>query len=355
MRYFFDIGHPAHVHYFKNVIFKLKGEGHEVFISARERFPVFELLEAYKLPYFNRGKGADSKIGKLLYLVKADLILLSKALKFKPDILLGFGSPYIAHVAKVIGKPSIVIDDTDNASLNHKLYGPFARHVLTPAMFQPDFGRKQLRFDGYMELAYLHHKYFKPDRSILDELGVKEGETFSILRFVAWTANHDFGHNGLTVENKIRAVKEFERFGKVFITSESGVPDEIKHHVVKFEPHRMHHAMSFASLLFGESATMASESAMLGVPAIYFDNEGRSYTTDLEREHRIVFNFTESVQDQEKGILKGIEILSQPDGKGFKNRALHIQESKVCFTDLIYMLLSNYPESCEETEIFKIK
>ena len=58
----------------------------------------------------------------------------------------------------------------------------------------------------------------------------------------------------------------------------------------------MDDAIASASLLYGESATMASEAAVLGVPAIYLDNTGRCYTREEEEKYGLVFNFTEGVQ-----------------------------------------------------------
>ena len=64
--------------------------------------------------------------------------------------------------------------------------------------------------------------------------------------------------------------------------------------------------------MYGESATVASEAAVLGVPAIYVDSAGRCYTREEEEKYGLLFNFTESEEDQEKSILKGIELLSTP-------------------------------------------
>ena len=73
----------------------------------------------------------------------------------------------------------------------------FLRHPL-----QVDLGRKHIRYNGFHELAYLHPNRFKPDISVLDELKVKEGEKFVILRFVSWNATHDFGQAGLSFDQK---------------------------------------------------------------------------------------------------------------------------------------------------------
>jgi hypothetical protein len=37
MKILIDIGHPAHVHFFKNAIRELEGRGHEVKVTARDK------------------------------------------------------------------------------------------------------------------------------------------------------------------------------------------------------------------------------------------------------------------------------------------------------------------------------
>ena len=75
-----------------------------------------------------------------------------------------------------------------------------------------DLGRKQLRYNGQLELAYLHPNYFSPDPSVLDEIGLNEDDTIIFLRFVSWTASHDVGEHG--VKRKIDLVNELAKFGK---------------------------------------------------------------------------------------------------------------------------------------------
>ena len=54
MKIFIDIGHPAHVHYFKNFIWIMQEKGHVVYISARNKEVALDLLDYYKIHYFNR-------------------------------------------------------------------------------------------------------------------------------------------------------------------------------------------------------------------------------------------------------------------------------------------------------------
>jgi uncharacterized protein len=60
----------------------------------------------------------------------------------------------------------------------------------------------------------------------------------------------------------------------------------------------------------GESATMSSEAAVLGVPAVFIATTGRGYTDDEERRYGLVRHFTE---DQYDMALSAIEdILAAP-------------------------------------------
>ena len=68
MKILIDIGHPAHVHYFKNFIWIMQKNGHEFCITARNKEVALELLDNYGLNYIERGKGANSILGKILYL-----------------------------------------------------------------------------------------------------------------------------------------------------------------------------------------------------------------------------------------------------------------------------------------------
>ena len=234
MNIFIDIGHPAHVHYFKNLINIMTKEHNASFtITSRDKEMTHYLLKSYNISFIDRGKGKDSSIGKLLYLLKANFQLLRIALKSKPDLFLSFGSPYAAQVSFLLGVPSITLDDTESAKFGQLFYKPFSKLILSPSTFSKDFGVKHKKFNGYMELSYLNPKYFKPNENVLKDLGITKEDKFTVLRFVKWKANHDIGHKGISIENKINAVKEFSTHGKVFITSEEPLPKELEKYKIK--------------------------------------------------------------------------------------------------------------------------
>src|SRR4051812_25746750 len=107
MRIFLDIGHPAHVHYFKHFIAMMSQRGHSFFITARDKEITFNLLDHYSLPYVSRGKGGKGLLGKLLYIPRAGWLIYRQARKFKPDVFLSFASTYAAHASWLYGRPHI--------------------------------------------------------------------------------------------------------------------------------------------------------------------------------------------------------------------------------------------------------
>jgi predicted glycosyltransferase len=91
---------------------------------------------------------------------------------------------------------------------------------------------------------------------------------------------------------------------------------------------------------------MASESAVLGTPAIYIDDVGRGYTTEQEEKYQIVYNYTESNSDQLLSIKKGVEIL-KIDKTSYAKKRTKILEDKICTTDFMVWFIENYPESVQ--------
>jgi Uncharacterized protein conserved in archaea len=197
-----------------------------------------------------------------------------------------------------------------------------------------------------MELCYLHPNYFTPDPSILDLLQLKRDEKYIIIRFVSWNASHDVGHSGLSLEMKHKAVKELSKYAKVFISSEGELPDDLKQYQIKIPPERMHDVLAFATLLYGESATMASECACLGTPSIFHDNNGRGYTDEEEKKYGLVFNYSESFLDQEMSLKKAIELLNTPNLKQkWQERRQRMLSDKIDVTAFMVWFIENYPDS----------
>src|ERR1035437_2618652 len=98
MKILFEICHPAHVHYFRNLIHELQKKGHETQILAQNRGIIPNLLKSYGLPHYLFHNLPKNIIGKLLYIPFTDLFFYKKVKKFKPDILIGFAGTYVSHI-----------------------------------------------------------------------------------------------------------------------------------------------------------------------------------------------------------------------------------------------------------------
>lgn len=342
-----DIGHPAHIHYFKNLAKLLIKNNMKVLFTIRDKDVVVPLISAYKFPYKNFGRNFKSMFGKIFGGLYFTFRFFMVAICFRPNFILN-ASPYSAFVSYILRVPHISLEDTFNME-QVKLYLPFTKVVFTSDYNHPPLGKKEIEYSGYQELLYLHPNYFTPNISVYNDLNIKKHENFVIIRFVSWNASHDRGHHGMILENKIRAVKEFSKYAKVFISSENELIGELKQYQIKIPPEKMHDAIAYASLIYGESATMVSEGAMLGVPGIFLDNVGRYYTRDQEKKYGLVFNYTESLEDQEKSIQKGIELLKTPGIKEeWQKRKIKMLKDKIDVTAFLVWFFENYPNSLEK-------
>ncbi len=307
MKILFGMGHPAHIHFFKNIIHNLENNGHEVKIVVRDREIAIDLLQAYGFEYSLFGKYRKNFVAKVAEIPFNDYIFYKIAKDFKPDVLTGILNYTSSHVGKLIGRPSIIFTDTENAKLANKLVCPVADVICTPSCYKGDFGSKHIMYNGYHELSYLHPNNYKPDPTILDTLGLDKNEKYIILRLVSWNAAHDIGDKGL--KDIKETVKSLEEYGKILITSELKLKPEFEKYKINASPDKIHDLLNYATLYIGESATMASESAVLGTPSIFCSTSRRGYTDELEEKYNLVYNFSDELYGEKFAIEKALELL----------------------------------------------
>jgi uncharacterized protein len=343
MKIMIDIGHPAHVHYFKNFINIMNSQGHTFLIIARDKEITYYLLNALKINYYKRGKGRQSILGKLFYIIEGDYKIYKLAKKFRPDISINFSSAYAAHVSKILGIPCINLDDTEHAKLQQLMSVPFTDVIMTPKSFKINFGKKQIYLDGTLDLCYLHSKYFHPDKWILSELGLCPDEKFIFIRFVSWKASHDIGETGINYKDKIRMINELSKYSKIFLSSETELPSELLKYKINIRYEEIHSVLYYASLYIGESTSMATEAATLGTPAICV-NSGASYFGVFDE--FIKDNLIEVMNNIDNVISRSIEILNIPDYKDkLKPNLLAYLKNKIDITAFLVWFVGNYPES----------
>ena len=284
MNILFVSGHPAQVHNFRLVREELIKDGHQVFWLTTPKDIATNLLDVYGIPYevlHKPNKGIFSKAWTLLRNVLWEMRYLRRN---KIDVAITRTCPYTTIATKLCGVKHIIIDDTEHAAEQVKVLSNRADAILLPECFWFQLRKDEIRFPGNIEVHYLHPKRFCP-APVWDLLGIEEGTRFAIVRFVKWDAWHDTKLvGGFSLEQKRELIKRLSKHLRVFISSESELPADLEPYRIQIPIERMHDVQAAAALFVGESATMASESVVLGTPAIYIDEVGRGYTDEEARE-----------------------------------------------------------------------
>lgn len=343
MRILVDISHPAHVHFFRNAISAWQEHGHTVKVVGRDKDLTCNLLQWYRIPskVLSKARTGLSLIGEMLVHIGR---LLPMARTFRPHVMLQIGGTFIGPVGWLTRRPAWAFTDTENATLSNLITFPFVDKVFTPQCYNLDHGPKHLRYPGFHELAYLHPNRFQPDPSVLKVFGLKPSDPFFIVRFVGWQSAHDICQRGFSPSNKIQLIRELAKHGKVFVSSESPMPDPIKQYASAIPVEQIHHFMAFARLIVGESATMASEGAVLGTPAIFLSPTGRGYTDVQEHTYGLVFNFKNTEQGKALDTVK--ELVERPYPKDhWQKKRQRLLKNSIDVTEWLVRLVECFGET----------
>ena len=342
MKILIDIGHPAHVHLFRNFYFEMKGRGHELVVTVKEIPAATELLNLYGIPFISLGRKSDSITGKGFRQLSYDLRMLRIVRRNGMDIGVG-SSITLAHVSRVSKMKSIIFDDDDDEV--EPLFRYFG-HPFTDVLVSPEALRNKRRkadtvyYPGYHELAYLHPVWFTPDPAVLKEAGLKEGEPFFVLRFNAFKAHHDSGAVGLLPPQKRRLIEVLGEKGKVLITSEQKIEVEFEKYRISISPTKIHSLLYYSTMFIGDSQTMTSEAAVLGTPALRCNTfAGRiTYLEELEKRYGLTFAYRP--EDFDLLMTKLEELLSMTDLKiGWQAKRRVMLDQKIDVTSFMIDLV----------------
>ncbi|MBE5795361.1 MAG: hypothetical protein E7323_11850, partial [Clostridiales bacterium] len=218
--------HPAWVHQFHHILWKMQERGDELMCFVAEKDGNSKLLDSYGIPYIRCAKTTGKNpVEKAFLFLKLTVQFTLAALRFKPDIMIGRAAPMLSIASWIVRKPHIVYEDTEVSKFSLRICKRLSTKILTPRTFLTDLGPCQERVDTYKELFYLHPSVFTPDKQVLRDVGFNPDEPYILVRFVAWNASHDIGKKGLDDQGKIELVKKLSRYGRVYVSSEGEVPD----------------------------------------------------------------------------------------------------------------------------------
>ena len=358
MKILVEIGHPAQVHLFKNLIWRLEERGHTIRIATSNKEIAVDLIKGYGFDY---DVLYDNKHGSFLQkagmLVNGEMEMLRVARKFRPDLFISSSSEIAGPISRILGKPHIGTSDTEYADLTNLISYPFADVILTPASFKKDLGQKQVRYQGCKELAYLHPNVFRPDPSVLKELGLSENDNIFLVRFSSFNATHDVNSKKFNKKYVPLLIDMLKKQGEVIITSEVALDPELRKYQRNLNPLKYHDLLYYSKLYVGEGSTSADEAAVLGVPSLHFESVNiRGNVSDitpyigvvdeLQNKYGLVHTFC----DERLLLARLGDILSDVEGskREWKRKRELFLRDKIDLTAFMLWMVENYPASMDE-------
>jgi hypothetical protein len=171
-----------------------------------------------------------------------------------------------------------------------------------------------------MKLAYLHPRYFTPDKTLVNEYGISG--KYILIRLAQLSAHHDGNIQGLNenlVENIINRTEEVGY--KVYITFESEIYERFSQYKLKIRFNDIHHILANADFLISDSQSMSME-------------------------HKYGLTYDIPTDNPTKLINKLKEFLSNSNLKDdFVSRRKKMLADKINVTAFLTWFIENFPES----------
>ena len=212
--------------------------------------------------------------------------------------------------SRLLGVPNIVFTDTETAVLSNRIAFPFADCILTPEWFNGRFGPRHYVYRGFHEWAYLNPAEFQATPALVAAEGVDPGKPYALMRLVHWGAAHDRGERGFEPHDAVALVQQLSRRLRVYVSAEGSGPAALYEHLARFRVDRVHHVLARASLLVGESPSMATEAALLGVPAVLVSSwAGRCGNMQVLGDH---YGLMQVLSHSQAGVQAALALMESP-------------------------------------------
>jgi predicted glycosyltransferase len=188
MRVWVDFTASAHPLVFRPLVERLRAQGHEVEITARDYAQTLQLIASHGMTATVIGHhGGRSSLGKARQMTSRLRALRRWARGRDFDLALAHGSHELTLTARRLGVPSATTFDYEWAWLQHQLGCRAASRVVVPASIPPArlarYGAeppKLRQYEGLKEEYYLAD--FEPDASVLRDWAIEPERILVVLR-----------------------------------------------------------------------------------------------------------------------------------------------------------------------------
>ena len=291
MRVWVDLTNSPHVLVMRPVIERLRAEGHDVEVTARDFAQTLELCERFGIEHTaigrHRGEKLAAKAGGLVSRT-SELLRWSRRAGGRFDVALGHGSNDVTVAAALLRIPSATMFDYEWATIQHNVNCRLAAAVVVPEAIPPErlrrYGavRKLRRYEGLKEEYYLSD--FEPDPCVLAELGLDAARPIVVVRTPPELALYHRLESDVFAAVLDRLRDAAERNGvQVVVLPRVASQREALAGIPGFvAPERAIDAQSliaFAALVISAGGTMNREAVALGTP-VYTTFQGRMGAVD---------------------------------------------------------------------------
>jgi hypothetical protein len=295
VRIWIDLTNSPHVLVMRPVFERLRADGHEVRVTARDFAQTVALCERLGIPHATIGRHMGERLGaKALGLARRSAALVrwaraeARAAGGRAfDLALGHGSNDVSVAAAILRIPSSTMFDYEWATVQHSVNCRLARAVVVPEAIPParleryGAGGKLQRYEGLKEEYYLAD--FEPDRAVLEELALEGARPLVVVRTPPEVSLYHRFHNDLFAQvlERLRAAAE-QGLQVVVLPRVDAQRRELGATPGFVVPETAVDAQSLvalADLVISAGGTMNREAVALGTP-VYTTFEGRMGAVD---------------------------------------------------------------------------
>ncbi len=315
MKIWIDLTNSPHVNFFKPFIKKWQKEGYKVIITTRNLANTIDLIEQNGWEYTEIGGHAGkNKLKKILYFPRRVFLLWLFLKKNNPDIGISQSSFYSPIVGKLIGFPTIYLNDNEHAKGNHIAFRYASLNII------PEFLKDHASLKKWNKKYKLEYYPGIKEGIYLSQLSLNkvkknnsQDKKHIFIRLEPWTAQYYKGKNKF-LDNLILQLKKNY---SITILPRS-VEQAVHYKAQKFfgvlvaeKPIPLENIVKKCSLFIGAGGSMTRELAYLGVSTIsVYQDDLLEVDKYLINNNYMVFLSSPTVENIENIIIRKVILVN---------------------------------------------
>ena len=296
MRVWIDLTNSPHVLVMRPLIARMREQGHDVRVTARDYAQTLELCARLGIEHEAIGRHRGGRLAAKAAGMASRTVALARWARDDAraaggrsfDVALGHGSNDVTAAAALLRIPSATMFDYEWATVQHNVNCRLARAVVVPEAIPPDrlrrYGatRKLRRYAGLKEEYYLAD--FEPDAAVIGELGLDRTRPIVVVRTPPEVSLYHRFENDLfaRVLTRLRDAAAAEGVQPVVlprVASQRAELARVPGFAVPVHAIDAQSLIALADLVISAGGTMNREAVALGTP-VYTTFEGRMGAVD---------------------------------------------------------------------------